>query len=182
MQILITGGNGFAGRFLCQYFSSKGYEVTATYRSRKPQYEMAEVNYVYQELSETIDISGSFDVIIHTACAQPNYNNRMEDYVRDNIESAVQLVRFASSRGIRSIFYFSTRSIYGEIRTKEISENGDVINPNMYGATKLIAEKVFQEAKGIKISSVSTADKQKLTDNTIIVIIINDTDIFENHL
>ena len=150
VRLLITGGTGFAGRFLCRFFYEKGYEITATYRTRKPQFEVEGVNYVHQELSECIRIKGQFDAIIHTACAQPNSSNKMEDYVRDNIDSARQLVKYAVSNRVGIIIYFSTRSVYGEIRSKEIRESDDLINPDMYGETKHIAEKIFQEAEGIK--------------------------------
>ena len=49
-------------------------------------------------------------------------------------------------KNIKTIIYFSTRSIYGEIHEKEVFEENAIFNPRKYGATKRIAEQIFSEA------------------------------------
>lgn len=150
MRLLITGGCGFAGRFLSDYFMRKGHEVTATYRHDLPTSSINGVRYVKQELSDEIEIRGEFDAVIHTAVSRSGKILPITDYVRDNIDSARRIVDFAKKRGISTVVYFSTRSIYGQIRTEEVFENTDIISPDKYGETKYIAEQIFQEAGDIK--------------------------------
>ena len=146
MKLLITGGGGFAGRYLSEFFVNKGHSVTATYRNSFPTNAIEEVRYVKQELSNKIDIDGEFDAIVHTAVSHSGPTLPILDYVRDNIDSARQIVAYAKKRKIKTIFYFSTRNIYGQILTSEVSEESDIINPDKYGETKYIAEQIFQEA------------------------------------
>lgn len=148
MRLFITGGGGFAGRNISEYFIQSGNKVVATYRTGHPQ-RIPGVQYVRQELSEEIKIEGHFDAIIHTAVSKSGKELPVTDYVRDNVESAKNIVCFARKNGIRTVIYFSTRTVYGEIRKKEIFEENDIINPNKYGATKRIAEQIFQEAKDL---------------------------------
>ncbi len=149
MNIFITGGNGFAGRYLSEYFVKKGHDVTATFRGNSLRNKVAGVKYIRQELSENICINKSFDHIIHTACSHSGEELSMEEYVRDNIEPARKLIRFARDNRIKSIVYFSTRNIYGQIKSLEVNEEEDIINPDKYGLTKRIAELIFREADDI---------------------------------
>lgn len=148
MKILITGGCGFAGKYLSSFLAERGHDITATYRDSLKN-ECNGIKYVKQELSEPIDIDGNFDAIIHTAVSKSGAELSINEYIRDNIESAKSIVEYAQKKGIRTIVYFSTRTIYGEIRKKEIYEEDDITNPSKYGATKRIAEQIFQEAEGI---------------------------------
>ncbi len=150
MRILVTGGTGFAGRFIADYLAEKGYNTTATYRHGDPVDPKGRITYVKQELSKPILLKETFDAIVHTACSHSGGGVRAEEYVRDNIDSARELVAFAKKRRIPTIIYFSTRSVYGEIRESEADESADIINPDPYGLTKYLAEKIFQEAEGIQ--------------------------------
>lgn len=145
MRILITGGGGFAGGFLVEYFYKKGYEVIATYRTNMSM-KMEGVEYIRQELSEKIILNKKVDAIIHTAVSASGRELPMTDYLRDNVDSARNIVDFARENGVGCIVYFSTRTVYGDINKREIIEDDDIINPNKYGTTKRIAELIFQEA------------------------------------
>lgn len=156
MKVLVTGGTGFAGRFICEYMINAGYEVTATYRNHEPQKKIDRIEYVRQELSEEIDIAGEFDAIVHTACSKSGAELSMEEYVRDNVDSAKRIVEFARKKGIKTIVYFSSRSVYGEIRQPEVVEEIDIINPGKYGITKGIAERIFSEADDLNTIGLRT--------------------------
>ena len=149
MNILVTGGGGFAGKYISEYFAENGNNVTATYRNTKPYSKVKGISYVLQELSNEITIDGEFDAIIHTACSASGKELSTEEYIRDNVDSARQLVKFANRKKIKVIIYFSTRSIYGEVRNKEVNETNDIINSDKYGLTKYLAESIFKEAEKI---------------------------------
>lgn len=144
MNILVTGGSGFAGSYITEFLARRGYDVTATYRHTCPSIEGSNIKYVQQDLSEKKYISQKFDAIVHTACSRSG--DSIEEYIRNNIDTARQIVKYARRSKIKTIIYFSTRSVYGEIQTLEVDESADINNPSKYGATKYIAEQVFQEA------------------------------------
>lgn len=151
MNVLVTGGTGFAGRYVCRYFIQHGHSVSATYRRDKiPAFLEDKVHYIRQELSEEITIDGQFDAIIHTACSHSGKVLSMEEYVRDNVDSARQILKYAREKGIDTIIYFSTRSVYGDIKEYEVDETTGINNPSGYGVTKYIAEQIFNDAKDIK--------------------------------
>lgn len=149
MNILVTGGLGFAGHYVSEFLVNQGYNVTATYRSGKPDDTIEGIDYIRQELSQPIRINKQFDAIIHTACSRSGGTLNMEEYIRDNVDSARQLVDFAKRTGTKTIVYFSTRSVYGEIRLPEANEDCDIINSNKYGLSKYIAEFIFREANDL---------------------------------
>lgn len=155
MNVLITGGGGFVGKYLCEYFAKKGNNVTATYRSTKPG-EAENIRYIKQELSDEITVEGNFEVIIHTACSASGRKLSTDTYIRDNLDSARRLVEFANKKNIGTIIYFSTRSVYGEVKSKEVIEENDIINSDKYGMTKYLAENIFQEAENINTFGIRT--------------------------
>lgn len=152
---MVTGGTGFVGRFICEFFAKKGNEVTATYRRTIPQ-DNNNIKYVKQELSNEINIEGKFDAIVHTACSHSGKILPMQDYIRDNIDSARALVGFARNNQINTIIYFSTRSIYGTVYDSEVNEDTNIVNPDRYGMTKYIAEQIFMDATDINTIGLRT--------------------------
>lgn len=156
MNVLVTGGAGFAGKYLTEYLAKQGHVVTAVIRNQKPKEDIKRVTFVKQELSERIEIEGEFDAIVHTACSKSGRELSIEEYIRDNVESARQLVSFARRKQIKTIIYFSTRSIYGEIRKPIVQEQNDIINADKYGVTKRIAEQIFTEAEDINTIGLRT--------------------------
>ena len=156
MKILVTGGSGFAGSNLIKYFHHHGFEVIATYRNNKPHEFISGVKYVRIDLSNRICLEDPVDAIVHTAVSQSGSVLTMEEYIRDNIDTARNIVDFARRTGVKTIIYFSTRSIYGEIRCEEVYEENDIINPDKYGQVKFIAEQIFKEAKGINTIGIRT--------------------------
>lgn len=155
-RILITGGSGFAGRNLIYFFSKIPCEITATYRNHYPMKPISGVQYLKQDLSTEISIEGEYDAIIHTACSRPNCNVSTLDYVRDNIDTAREIVKYAKKMHIPKIVYFSTKNVYGQASNPIISEDADIINPDMYGLTKRVAESIFSEDKDIQTIGLRT--------------------------
>lgn len=156
MNILVTGGNGFAGKHIAAALAQKGHTITVTYRHSMPDSPLQGVHYIRQELSCSIELEGRFDAIIHTACSKSGAILSMEEYVRDNVDSARRIVEFASENKIDTIIYFSTRSIYGDICQQEVREESDCVNVGKYGMTKYIAEMIFKEANHINTLGMRT--------------------------
>lgn len=146
MKLLITGASGFAGCNLIKYFAGRGYDVTGIFRNTKKQVKPP-CTFIRQDLSKKIVIPGDFDAIIHTACAP---GGDYQTCHRDNVDSIQNLICFAREKNVQTIINFSTRSIYGEVREKEVFENTDIINPSYYGMSKYAAECLLRDANDIR--------------------------------
>lgn len=145
MNVLVTGAGGFSGGNIVKYFAACGYQVTGTYRTRKPE-EEKNCTFIRQELSEEIHIEGHFDAIIHTSCA---HRGSFQICKRDNVDSMERLISFARENQIGTIINFSTRSIYGTISRQEIFEESERTDPDYYGITKYSAECLLRDAADI---------------------------------
>ena len=77
-------------------------------------------------------------------------------HVRDNIDTAREIVKYAKKMHIPKIVYFSTKIVYGQASNPIISEDADIINPDMYGLTKRVAESIFSEDKDIQTIGLRT--------------------------
>ena len=56
------------------------------------------------------------------------------------------MVKSLKKKKIKKFFYLSTRDVYGKIQEKKLEENTKINNPDIYGHSKLIAEKILQES------------------------------------
>ncbi|MDP2071936.1 NAD-dependent epimerase/dehydratase family protein [Methylotenera sp.] len=69
MKILVTGANGFVGKFLCAELHSQGYAVSAAVRSSSSLVKNAEMVTIGEIDGDTdwIDTLNGVDVVIHLA-------------------------------------------------------------------------------------------------------------------
>lgn len=148
MRILLTGASGFAGRNFMEYFLAQGHEVIGIYRQHKPQLPG---RFIQRNLSQPIEVEGQFDAIVHTAAAS---RGTYQEFKRDNMDAMEQLIAFARRKHIHTFVNISTRSIYGEVRTQEVFEETDKINPDAYGQTKYGAEMLLREASDLNSISL----------------------------
>ena len=140
MKILITGIGGNVGRSLANYFAIKN-SVVGVYRQTKPEY--ADYKVVQADLSEiTWRNDENFDVVIHCAARLQGNTNVL---IKDNIDATRNLVRYAEQRNISRFIYLSTVSVYGET-DGVVSEDSAIINPEIYGMTKYLAENIVLES------------------------------------
>lgn len=122
MKTLITGGAGFLGSHLCERFLDDGHEVicvdnliTGNRRNLSHLEDRPGFQFVEQDVSESLDMDGDLDNILHFACpASP------VDYLRFPIETlkveamgthnALELAR----RKAASFLVASTSEVYGD--------------------------------------------------------------------
>lgn len=129
-KVILFSPNGYVGRYLKVKFQEKAdiqlYEMTR-----------------YSELDQYNDC---YDVMIYSAGITSARHETTDKYVQDNVVAAVKTVDFCRKHSIKRIIYFSSDEIYGELNTNIITENTIMVNPNLYGTTKYLAEKIIQES------------------------------------
>lgn len=139
-QILITGVGGNVGQYLAQALYMNGYSVIGIYRNNRPKelsYELMQA-----DLSEIELNYEGVDTVIHVAAG---LYGSTEKLIRDNINTTINLVKFAERKKIRKFIYMSTVSVYGKV-DGILNVDSDIVNPSVYGATKYIAENIVKES------------------------------------
>lgn len=89
---------------------------------------------------------GEYDILIYTASVTSDRKAAAEQYIRDNALCAAEIMAFCKKHLIRRIIYLSTDEIYGLLRACEVTEHSAMVSPNIYAATKYLAEQVIRES------------------------------------
>ena len=122
MRILITGAASFLGRHLVEYFLSKEEEVLALVRENargRDELLKYEANNKFKLIVldmkdiERLDID--FDVCIHLAWGGIGKEGRMDENIqRENIDSAIKLMRVCKERGAKRFLFAGSQAEYGQ--------------------------------------------------------------------
>jgi len=150
MKILITGGFGFLGSRLAEYFINQNYDVTLASRScRKLTGNLSGVNFFRVNWSDQKNINEMIhnqDVVIHAAginarnCLDnPNAANSF------NIDITPKLIQALDSAVTPNFFFLSTIHVYGNQLSGLITEDSETFDYHPYASSNLAAEKFINK-------------------------------------
>lgn len=122
MRILITGAASFLGRHLVEYFLSKEEEVLALVRENargKDELLKYEANNKFKlivlDMKDIERLDTEFDVCIHLAWGGIGKEGRMDENIqRENIDSAMKLMRVCKERGAKRFLFAGSQAEYGQ--------------------------------------------------------------------
>ncbi len=157
MKLLITGGAGFIGSHLTDFYLSKGHYVTVidNFCTGKKEFLTTAQRYsrftlLKADLTDYKDILKKIPDNIHTVfhlAANSDVAKGMTDPDIDFHNSTLatfNLLKVMISKKIRRIFYTSGSGIYGDPGSKKVMETyGPLFPVSYYGATKLSAESLI---------------------------------------
>ena len=89
---------------------------------------------------------GEYDILLYTASITSARKAAAEQYIKDNALCATDMMGFCKKHRVRRIIYLSTDEIYGMLRACEVTEHSAMVAPNIYAATKYLAEQVIRES------------------------------------
>jgi nucleoside-diphosphate-sugar epimerase len=122
-KMIITGANGFIGTYLADYFSSRGYTVTALVYPM-PAEKKPGIVYRTYDLSQPVDETGlaGCDTVIHCAYIKSGDDAHADEI---NFNGTHNLYDAAKKAGIKKFIYFSSLSAheqalshYGQMKFK----------------------------------------------------------------
>ena len=158
MRLLLTGGTGFIGSRVALEARRRQIEVVVTgmvntdaERSRVAELGRAGVRIEEGALQETAfarKVVSGCDTIIHLAAAQ-HESGVPDSYFEDvNIGGTRSLLAASRDAGVRRFVYGSTIGVYGSAANGTLDEASPPSPDNIYGRTKLAAERVVREEAG----------------------------------
>lgn len=159
MHVLVTGAGGFSGSEVTQALLARGHRVTAVVgstRGRLPEEvgQFGEVELITGDLSTDLMLPDKVDAVVHTAARPLSPHCTVNDLVRDNVLATQKLVLWSRRSGVQKFIYFSSLSVYGQIEVPLVDETTPILNPDIYGLTKLIGEKLLIVAENTFCSMI----------------------------
>jgi nucleoside-diphosphate-sugar epimerase len=159
MKVLITGGTGFIGSRLALKCLEKGHQVIVLGQTNngaedenKSFLENKGIAVVLASVTDQqaiVDVIHGIDVVYHLAAAQHEANVPDQRFWDVNVEGTRNLLEASDKAGVQRFVYGSTIGVYGSAIEGRIDENSALKPDNIYGKTKLEAEKLVLSFKEI---------------------------------
>ncbi|CAN7243679.1 NAD(P)-dependent oxidoreductase [Pararhizobium sp. LjRoot235] len=151
-RVLVSGGTGYAGRFIVEHLLERGYKVTVGGRTApEPCFFSKDVAFVPLLLDPEADQIEAFDNVyyfVHAAFEhlpgryRGGEGDDPDGFRRANLDGTVRLFESARDAGVRRCVFLSSRAAYGPQAAGALLEEGMLARPDtLYGEIKLQAER-----------------------------------------
>ncbi len=155
-MIVVTGGSGFVGAYVCNHLAEQGHSVRIIDIAPPPFGVKAEfVRASVLDVARLARLVPGAEAIIHLA-ALVDVNASVEDPFSDfqvNVQGTLNVLEAAKSAGIEKVSYASSAAVYGEPVQIPISEDHPTEPSSPYGLSKLCAERyvlLYNKLYGMK--------------------------------
>lgn len=162
MKILITGGAGYIGSHVVkQLLELSSYEVTVldnmstgNKTTINTLEKIRDFSFIKLDLKEFDKINQflteeKFDAIIHFAAysiVSESMQNPLKYYLNNTVNTT-NLIECAIKSGVKKFVFSSTAAVYGDVQENINIKETFATNPiNPYGVSKLMSEKILQDA------------------------------------
>jgi len=155
-KVLITGGAGFIGSHLVDYLDKKGdYKITVFDKLEKHSIQNHKKNINYfkgnirskEAVEEVFNKFGSFEIVFHLASSMPNKEVPGSVLWETNVYGTRNLAEEAVKNKAKTFIFTSTNVTYGIPKTLPTTEKIQPIPLEIYGKSKLQAEKELENFK-----------------------------------
>jgi len=159
MKVLVTGGAGYMGSALIEKLLDEGDDVVSidnlsrgNYKYLKkyegnPRLKLVVGDICHLEkLEEAMKEGGDVDVVVHLA-AIPGLDRcqkNPEKAILTNVYGTYNVLETAIKHDIGKVVFTSSAAVYGNPVKTPISEDHPLNPTNLYGVTKLAAEKLLE--------------------------------------
>ncbi len=159
--ILVTGGAGYIGTHTCIELLHAGHRVIivdSLINSSREAVRRVEkitgktVEFHHLDLSDRLGLERVFaqqpiDAVIHFAGLKAVGESVQMPlrYYQNNLTGTLHLLEVMQSRGVRSLVFSSSATVYGDPATVPITETFPLSATNPYGRTKLMIEDICRD-------------------------------------
>lgn len=153
-KILITGGLGFVGSNFIKYLQTKTKEQLVIFDRLDPLTKDKNVLYYKGNLQNVEDVAGvfkrygPFSTVYHLASWMPNKEVPDQVMLKSNVVGTKNLIEKAVKEKVEHFIFTSSNVTYGIPKKLPLTEEMEPIPLEIYGRSKLLAEKELQKFKG----------------------------------
>ncbi|MGE7773627.1 NAD-dependent epimerase/dehydratase family protein [Chitinophaga sp. NPDC101104] len=150
-KALLTGANGFLGRWISEALEQSGFRVATLGRSECSEYRFDLIN-------EIPGFDEAFDLVVHAAGkahVAVSTAHPAEDFRKVNTVGTMHLLSALDSQPPAAFVLISTVAVYGVDTGNNISEDAPLLASDPYGSSKIEAEKAVRrwcEERNVKCS------------------------------
>ena len=163
MKILITGGAGFLGTHLVEYWVNMGHQISVLNTKSKRSTEFAsafhsdvEIKWGTVEDYNTVknSVKGK-DLVVHLA-AKVNVDQSVvspKDYFATNLDGTINVLEAARNFGVK-VLYESSREVYGDMPDSPVNEETELKPKSPYALSKASADRIcygYHTSYGLEI-------------------------------
>jgi UDP-glucose 4-epimerase len=154
MKVLVCGGAGYIGSHMVRQLSRHGHGVvvfdnlSTGHRQAVASVELVEGDLLHKQQLDALFAAERFDVVMHF-CARSLVGESVAkpyDYYQNNVVGTINLLRAMHDHGVDKLVFSSTAAVFGH-PSQELIDEDHATNPiNPYGASKLMVERILQDA------------------------------------
>jgi nucleoside-diphosphate-sugar epimerase len=150
VRVLVTGSGGFLGGHIARRLADAGFDVLALTRG-SPVEPPATAAAARRFTVVTADlVSGplplAMDAVVHAAATSAWTGISVDQMLVDNVSATQAIVQHARAAKASAFVFFSSVSAFGSIRASALTEAEPAIDVDAYGLTKLLGEKLLEDA------------------------------------
>lgn len=139
MRVLVTGGTGFIGSHIADYFKKEGANVFVTGGKKEHQFG-PDIKFLRRDFAKLDwSILGQIDILFHEAAIADSTFTDKEEMFKINADAALELFQQAVENGCKRIVYASSTAVYGDAPAP-YKENSMMQPLNPYGESKKILD------------------------------------------
>ena len=147
--VLVTGASGFVGSHLVRLLAADGFPVTGIYRTAPglaaDLVGASPARLVQSDVAALADLPDGCTAVIHAAASSAWTGITHDAVVRDNVIATRHLLGLAERAGCQAFIFLSSMSVYGQIDAAVVDERTRIVDPDVYGASKLLGERLLEE-------------------------------------
>ena len=153
-KILITGGAGYIGQNLVNFFLRKHYKVyvidnfstsSSININLRKKINFTKIDLTKEKRIKNFFKGKIFDLIIHLAAFSgvKEFNKNILKSFNNNVLATKNLINFGFKNEKTKLIFSSSAAIYGKVSREKINENKMCDPVNYYGLSKLACENII---------------------------------------